>query len=141
MEDYLALVADPTRGDHERFLDVKQPVYIRDNVYAAGAMPYEAEKGAIVLTGDDVRATIVEDGDHGYLDTALPAAFDNAALAVIGGADLAPVRFVDAEFEEPDGSPATLTTDLSGATKDPNGRYPAGPLATLTAGTARTRLW
>ena len=34
MEDYLALVADPTRGDHERFANVKQPVYIRDNVYA-----------------------------------------------------------------------------------------------------------
>ena len=47
LEAYLALVADPTRGDHERFRDVKQPVFIRDNVYAAGAKAYEAEQGAI----------------------------------------------------------------------------------------------
>ena len=46
LADYLALVDDPTRGDHERFIDVKQPVYIRDNVYAGGPSPYEAEEGA-----------------------------------------------------------------------------------------------
>ena len=34
MEEYRVLIADPTRGDHERFIDVKQPVYLRDNVYA-----------------------------------------------------------------------------------------------------------
>ena len=39
LADYLALVDDPSRGDHERFTGVKQPVYIRDNVYAAGARP------------------------------------------------------------------------------------------------------
>ena len=48
LEAYLALVADPTRGDHERFRDVKQPVFIRDNVYVAGAKAFEAEQGAIV---------------------------------------------------------------------------------------------
>ena len=31
-EAYLALVADPTRGDHQRFQGVKQPVHIHDNV-------------------------------------------------------------------------------------------------------------
>ncbi len=61
MEDYLELVGDPTRGDHQRFMGVKQPVYIRDNVYAAGAKPYEAEKGAIVLN-DDVDATLSPPG-------------------------------------------------------------------------------
>jgi hypothetical protein len=141
MEDYLALVADPTRGDHERFMGVRQPVYIRANVYAAGAKPYEAEKGAIVLNDDDVTATIVEVGDEVYLDTRLPAAFDNARLAVTTGSDLPPVRFVDAEFDEPDGTPAVLATDLTGVDKSPDVSYPAGPLAGLAAGTSRTRLW
>ena len=45
LEDYLALVADPTRGDHERFKDVKQPVFIRDNVYAAGAKAIRGRAG------------------------------------------------------------------------------------------------
>src|SRR5215212_8436430 len=45
MEDYLALVGDPSRGDHQRFMGVKQPVHIHDNVYAGGAKPFEAEQG------------------------------------------------------------------------------------------------
>ena len=45
LADYLALVDDPSRGDHERFMGVKQPVYIHDNVYASGAGAYEAETG------------------------------------------------------------------------------------------------
>ena len=80
MEDYLALVADPTRGDHERFMDVKQPVYIRDNVYAAGAEPFEAEKGAIVLTGSDVTARSSTKAAQVYLETRLPVAFDNVRV-------------------------------------------------------------
>ena len=140
LEEYLALVDDPTRGDHERFAGVKQPVYIRDNVYAGGAKPYEAEKGAIVLD-DDVVAEIVEDGDQVYLVTELPAAFDNARLAVTTGTDLPRVRFVDADFEEPDGTPAVLATDLGGVVKAAQGFHPAGPLAGLTSGTNRIRIW
>ena len=51
------------------------------------------------------------------------------------------MRFVDAEFEEPDGSPAVLATDIFGLDKSGPGRWPAGPIATLTSGTSRTRVW
>ena len=118
MEDYLALVGDPTRGDHQRFMGVKQPVHIRDNVYAGGAKPFEAEQGATVLTGNDVVATIVDEGTEVYLESCLPAEFDSVRLGVITGSDLERVRFVDAEFEERDGSPAILATDLVGARED-----------------------
>ena len=117
MEDYLALVGDPTRGDHERFMGVKQPVYIRDNVYAGGAKPFEAEKGPVVLTGSDVAATVVDEGAEVYLECRLPAEFDNVRVGIITGSDLERVRFVDAEFEEPDGTPAVLAADLVGVDK------------------------
>ena len=42
---------------------------------------------------------------------------------------------------DPDGSPATLDTDLLGERKDPARTYPAGPLASLRAGAQRTRVW
>ena len=42
LREFLASVADATRGDHQRFAGVKQPVYLRDNVYAAGARAYDA---------------------------------------------------------------------------------------------------
>jgi Right handed beta helix region/Protein of unknown function (DUF1565) len=141
MEDYLALVGDPTRGDHQRFMGVKQPVQIHDNVYAGGAKPFEAEHGAIVLTGNDVVATIVDEGTEVYLESYLPAEFDSVRLGVITGSDLERVRFVDAEFEERDGSPAVLATDLVGLDKVGGGSYPAGPITTLASGVARTRVW
>ena len=51
------------------------------------------------------------------------------------------VRFVDAEFEEPDGSPAILDTDLVGGRKADGQTYPARPIATLASGSSRTRVW
>ncbi len=141
MEEYLALVGDPTRGDHQRFAGVKQPVYLHDNVYAAGAKPFEAEKGAIVLTGSDVAATVVDEGVEVYLETRLPAAFDNARLRTVTGSDLEPVRFVDADFEERDGTPAVLATDLVGLEKNDQETYPAGPLGSLSSGDSRIRVW
>jgi hypothetical protein len=141
MEDYLALVGDPSRGDHQRFLGVKQPVHIRDNVYAGGAKPFEDEEGAVVFAGTDVVVTVVDEGDEVYLESRLPAEFDNVRLGVITGSDLERVRFVDAEFEEADGSPAVLATDLVGVEKTSHGSYPAGPITALRSGVARTRVW
>jgi glycosyl hydrolase family 120/parallel beta helix pectate lyase-like protein len=140
MEEYRELIGDPTRGDHERFTDVKQPVYIHDNVYLGGAQPYEAEQGAVVLEGDATARVVVEDGEV-YLESDLPDAFGRATSGVLSGADLPPVRFVDADFEEPDGRPVVLGTDLVGEVKDAGGTYPAGPLATLEPGSQRTRVW
>ena len=141
MEAYLALVSDPTKGDHERFTNVKQPVYIRDNVYAPGADAFEAEDGAVVLPDGEATATVVEEGAEVFLECTLPAAFDQARVTTVSGADLERVRFVDADFEEPDGSPAVLAADLLGAAKTPSGSYPAGPIGSLAAGTSRTRVW
>ena len=141
LEDYLALVADPTRGDHERFMNVKQPVFIRDNVYAAGAKAFEAEQGAIVLAGSDVTAAVVDEGAEVYLECHLPVAFDNVRVDTVSGADLERVRFVDADFEEPDGTPAVLGADLVGVDKTPSGSYPPGPITALASGSSRIRVW
>ncbi|MFL6027982.1 MAG: right-handed parallel beta-helix repeat-containing protein, partial [Friedmanniella sp.] len=141
MADYLEQVSDPTKGDHERFAKVKQPVYIRDNVYAPGAQAYEGEQGATVLTGGEATARVVDEGAEVYLELSLPAGFDEVRVPTVSGTDLERVRFVDAEFEEPDGRPSDLSTDLVGEAKSPSGSYPAGPLSTLAAGTSRTRVW
>ena len=141
MAEYRAIIADPTRGDHERFAGVKQPVYIRENVYLLGAEPFEAEDGALVLDGDDVGVSVVEEDGAVYLDTRLPDAFDSATLDVMTGADLPPVRFVDAHYDEPDGSSAVLATDLVGEQKAAGDSYPAGPILALRSGSRRTRVW
>jgi hypothetical protein len=122
-------------------MDVKQPVYIRDNVYASGALPFGPEKNAVVLAGDEVQALLVDKGAEVYLETQLPQAFDDVRVPVTTGADLEPVRIVNAEFEEPDGTPARPLTDLTGFVKSMSGVYPAGPIAALTSGVQRVRVW
>jgi hypothetical protein len=141
MEAYLELVSDPTKGDHERFMNVKQPVYIRDNVYAAGADSFDAEKGAAILGGNDVTVAVSDEGAEVYLECQLPIDFDSTRVDSVSGADLPPVRFVDADFEEPDGTPVVLGSDLVGAAKTPGSSYPAGPLAVLASGSSRIRVW
>jgi len=51
------------------------------------------------------------------------------------------VRFVDAHFENRDGSPVMLDVDLIGANKSSGQGYSAGPLAQLPAGASRIRIW
>ncbi|MFF2243333.1 right-handed parallel beta-helix repeat-containing protein [Arthrobacter sp. NPDC058130] len=140
LADYLALVADPSRGDHERFMHVKQPVYIRQNVYAPGADAYASERDAAVLSEPPL-VRIIDEGASVYLETQLPSAFNEYTVGVTHSRDLPPVRFVDAEFEEADGSPVILDVDLIGAYKKANRNYPAGPLSDLSSDYARTQIW
>ena len=140
LADYLAQVDDPSRGDHDRYRDVKQPVYLRANVYAPDAHAYEAEDGAVFLH-DEPTVTVVDECNTVWLETDLPEGFGAARLGLVTGADLPRVRFVDADFEERDGSPALLDLDLLGDRKVPGETYPTGPISTLEPGSSRIRIW
>jgi len=71
----------------------------------------------------------------------LPEDFDRARVGVVTGLDLEHVRFADADFEEHDGSPAVMDVDLVGERKDHCLDYPAGPIASLAAGSERVMVW
>ncbi|WP_402371534.1 right-handed parallel beta-helix repeat-containing protein [Isoptericola rhizosphaerae] len=138
-EGYLVAVNE-TVGDHSRFLGVRQAAYIQHNVYANGARSYEAERDAVVLDAP-VRFAVVDEGDEVYLETDLPELVTTGWSGPVTGADLPRARVADADFEEPDGSPVVIGTDLLGAPREAGQTYPAGPLATLPAGAGRTRVW
>jgi hypothetical protein len=140
LAEYLRQVDEQPAGDHQRFPNVKQPVYLRGNVHAGGARPSDGEPDALVLDGE-AAVTVEEDGDEVYLRALLPDGFDAAHVGVITGADLEHVRFVDADFEERDGAPLVIDTDLIGVRKEHGQDYPAGPLAALRPGTTRLRVW
>lgn len=138
-EEYMARIAAQPPGDHQRFLGVKQAVYARDNVYASGAAPFSGEKDALVLPAATV--SVVAEGDGVYLETKLPAEFDRVSLEPVTGGDLERVRFADANFEEPDGTAAVMDVDLTGEHRQRDRRSAAGPIAGLTSGSSRTRVW
>ncbi len=139
-EEYLQRVAAEPGGDLQRFIDVRQPAYVRNNAYAPGAPAFEGEHAALVLD-EEVAFEVVEDGDAVYVEVSLPAAFNDLRLGVVTGAELPPVRFVDAEFEARDGRPVVVDADLLGARKELSLEYPAGPFASLNAGRSRLRVW
>jgi len=139
-EEYLERVGHPADGDLDRYLDVPQPAYVRDNVYANGALPYHREQRPVVL-GAPVAFTVSDEGDAVYLDATLPDEFAGCRLAPVTGADLPPVRLAGADFEELDGRPAVVDVDLVGTRKAAGDDYAAGPLAALGAGTSRVRIW
>ncbi|GAA2531715.1 right-handed parallel beta-helix repeat-containing protein [Winogradskya humida] len=138
-EEYKDRIAAQPPGDHKRFHDVLQPVYARDNVHIAAARPFTGETGSHRL--DNATVTVVEEDDVVYLQTELPAGFDRVRVSTVNGRDLPPVRFADAAFEEPDGSPAVIDVDLTGAHRPAGEPAAAGPVAALTSGTSRIRIW
>ncbi len=138
-EEYLARIEAKAPGDHQKFLDVQQPVYARGNVFAAGAQPFAGEQDPLMLT--DASVAIIQNGDEIWLHTDLPAEFGKALIDVVSGRDLGRVRFADADFEEPDGTPAIIDLDLVGQHRQSGQPASAGPVAGLTTGTNRIRIW
>jgi hypothetical protein len=76
-----------------------------------------------------------------HLDIELPGPLIAPLIGLVTGDDLPPVRFADADFEEPWGSSVALQTDLLGSRKQHGAAYPAGPLSTLSGGNASIRVW
>lgn len=126
-------------GDLEAFLKVEQPVYINNNIYLNGALPFDKEKDKLVVDDFDPKVCIIDEGDEVYLSIELPDSFENLTGQVHSTDTLARVRIVDAEFENPDGSKVFLDSDyLDNQKKD---KSPLGPLSNLKKGNNYIRVW
>lgn len=126
-------------SDHERFYGRKLPAYVRDNVYLAGARPFQGEQHPSVLEGE-AHVHVVAQGDEALLEVTLPAGFDEVEVPAVGARDLPHAHFPDADFEGPDGTPLVLDRDLAGVPVPPGSSRRAGPLLDLRAGVLRVAL-
>lgn len=141
VDEFFELVGEPGVGDHERFLGVEQPVYVRDNVYGGDAEPYGEEQRSVVLSDHPTTATVVDEGAEVYLETDLPAEYDATRIATVTGDHLPHVRLVGADFEDSNGDRLVVATDITGFEKEVGSTYAAGPIAFLQSGTSRVRVW
>lgn len=139
LDEYLERVSQEPPNDHKRFLDVLQPAYIRHNVYSTGIEHFEAESDPIVSTGE-ITFSLEESGEGLELVLSIPADAAVEVPVALLGTDLEPVRFPDQDFEENDGSPASIRKDLVGRVRG-DGMAPAGPLAELRGGRQSIRVW
>ncbi|MBB1510599.1 right-handed parallel beta-helix repeat-containing protein [Tessaracoccus sp. MC1756] len=99
-------------GDHRRFTGVKQAVVARDNVYLGAARHFEGEVDPVQIDGGRIDLQVGADGAVTVVSD-LPA--DASRSNVVRSSELGRVRFVDADFEAPDGSELVLGPDAGSA--------------------------
>jgi hypothetical protein len=141
LEEYIETIASidkETPGDHRLFNDIEQHVDIARNAYIGDAQPYVHEANHYLVPDFDTEFEIEEADDGVYLNVTLPDDFDTFVHAVQDTASLGRVRIVDADFENPDGSPLTLNKDYF---KAPGGEtVVVGPIASLKPGKNRIKV-
>jgi hypothetical protein len=138
-QEYLQTVEAAFPGDDlEAVINLKQPAYLRNNVYLNGARPGERETDPVVADADP-KLQVVDTADEVFLEIDLPAQAATARVSIVSTPDLGRVRFVDADYEAPDGSILVLDTDLLGAkATQPTA---VGPVASLQAGPNKIKVW
>lgn len=138
LEEYLEKVHQKP-GDVEIFFNVDQPVYINNNVYLNGAVPFEQESNKIVAEQFDPKFSITEEGEEVYLTCFLPENFDEICGEIQTTKTLQRVRIANADFENPNGSEVILDIDYLGEKKAE--KSVVGPIADLQQGKNRIKVW
>ena len=138
MEEYIERVRALGYGDLEQFERVKQPVFIRGNVYCNGALPFEAETNCCVCEAR-AEVQIVRGPDGVYLETELPEEMFLEKGELVTSEKLGMTRITEERFEGPDGSDLRLDTDCLGNVV--GDAVLAGPLQRLHAGANRVKIW
>jgi len=138
LEEYIELVKKHGKGDVEYFMREKQPVYLANNYYGDGAPAYENEKGA-VLSEMASEVQILEEDDGLYLEITLDSAFDSMKTETVTTEMLGMPRLTEELYENPEGSPICVDTDMLGNIRGANPT--AGPIEGLKAGKQRIKIW
>ena len=140
-EEYLDEVKRQLPGDLGIFLGLRNPVYISDNVYLAGARAYAEERDACAADrdgGTDLAVRLSDDG-AAWLTITLPEDAARHRVPPLTSADLERVRMLGLPFEGADGRPIAFDTDLLGARSEAESA--AGPIGSLQAGANEIRVW
>lgn len=138
LEEYFEKVHQKP-GDVEIFMDTNQPVYINNNAYLNGALPFEREEDYVVLDNFDPELMIEEKNDQVYLNCRLPEEFSEIKSQVQSTESLAKVRLADADFENKDGSCLKIDQDYLG--ENINVESSVGPLTKFKPGENKIKVW
>ena len=138
LEEYIQDVKGQGEGDLEMFELVKQPAYIDGNIYLQGAKRFDREQHYTV-SEEEARVEVVNEGNHVFLEMHLPEYLSWPESHVITTESLGNPRITEAQYENPDGSPITLDTDLTGSKVSCAPK--AGPLEGLEPGDNRILIW
>lgn len=126
-------------GDHQAFHATKQPVYIDDNAYYNGAVPYSEEINNYVDQSFDPSLKIIEENNEVYLSILLPDKFNEIRGTIHSTNTLPKVRLVGQDFEDSLGNKLVINEDLLNNLRENNTSL--GPINTLHAGENYVKVW
>ena len=138
LEEYIERVKKHGKGDVEYFMRERQPAYMAHNYYGDGAEAFEFEQDSVMAeTASGVQ--IIEEEDGLYLEITLDERFETLATDTITTEYLGVPRITEEVYENPDGTPIRIDTDLLGKARGE--RPTAGPIEGLCAGKQRIKIW
>lgn len=138
MEEYVEKVNSLGIGDQEIFAQVKQPVYIRGNVYVNGAKAFEREEENYISEGE-MNLQIIEEDEKIYLQIDMDAGMKGVKTKIYSTQDLGSPRISEAAYENSDGSEICFDRDFFGRKRESSPM--AGPIEELKEGSNRILLW
>ncbi|MCV3741539.1 right-handed parallel beta-helix repeat-containing protein [Lentilactobacillus hilgardii] len=139
LQAYIDDVQTQAPTDLEGYEAKKTPVYINNNAYFNGAKNYADEANKLSDPSFDSKFAIEERGRSLYLTIDLPDAYTGFKVPAKATDTLPHVRIVDADFEQPDGSPLKINTDLLGRVADDH--VLTGPIQSLNSGENHIKIW
>lgn len=137
-DEYVAGVTALGLGDLENFEKVQQAVYINQNAYFNGAIPFKGEKEKYVSESKLSAAVFEEDGIT-WLEMDVAEDFLEFRGQLIDTKVLGRVRITEMPYEDPEGNPIVIDTDYFGEKRDQT--LPIGPFTHLKKGKNRIKLW
>lgn len=132
LEEFLEKVRAYEGDMLQAYAKIRQPAYIHRNVYLHGAKAFEKEEDAACFAQWEPEVAVEICGGEAVLTIVLPEGIPTKDNVAVTTALLGNPRVTEAGYENPDGSPLTVDTDLKGE------RYgktvQAGPLQCLKPG-------
>ena len=138
-EEYHKAVTAAGNGDHEKFVQIEQPVYINGNAYFDDAGVFRAEQDYYCNHACNPHVQIVEENEDVYLEIELPKEMFTIQTQIESTQTLGTVRIVDAIFDDPDGRDIVVDYDYFGNRRS---EQPiAGPLEQVKEGKNKIKVW
>jgi hypothetical protein len=122
------------------YQDRPLPLFTGGNVYYHNAQPYLQEANPLSLPETDPRPTIVDEGEHVYLQIHLGPEIRQAASRLVTTDMLGKAAVPQLPYENADGSPLTVNSDYFGVRRDA-ARPASGPFENPGEGDLRVKVW
>ena len=132
-EEFKDIVREQKGG---AYIDMKQPMWIKNNLYTPEARPSKFEHRAI--TCDAFSAELTAEGGKWTLELSVPESAIVRDCDMISTDTLGTPRLVEEGYENPDGTPITLDRDFAGNLRE---FVMPGPFASLCAGKQTFTVW